>query len=254
MQPKLMLFDEPTSALDPELVGDVLDAMRQLAHDGMTMIVVTHEIGFAREVADTVGVHGRRRGRRAGAARARCSATRASSAPRSSSRRCCRAAAHDAAPRVTSGRWPPPTSTARSRPIVGPDDPRRFTDSGIEIKPLYDEERPAGRPRRSGWASRASTRTRAASTADMYRKQLWTMRQYAGYASAKESNERYRYLLEHGLDRADRWPSTCRPSSGWTPTTRAAWARSAAPAWRSTRSTTCGPRSTGSRSTRSRPR
>jgi polar amino acid transport system ATP-binding protein len=54
MEPKLMLFDEPTSALDPELVGDVLDAMRQLAHHGMTMIVVTHEIGFAREVADTV--------------------------------------------------------------------------------------------------------------------------------------------------------------------------------------------------------
>ena len=54
MQPKLMLFDEPTSALDPELVGDVLDAMRGLAHEGMTMIVVTHEIGFAREVADTV--------------------------------------------------------------------------------------------------------------------------------------------------------------------------------------------------------
>ncbi len=54
MQPKLMLFDEPTSALDPELVGDVLDAMRKLAFDGMTMIVVTHEIGFAREVADTV--------------------------------------------------------------------------------------------------------------------------------------------------------------------------------------------------------
>ncbi|MFI5040175.1 MAG: amino acid ABC transporter ATP-binding protein, partial [Solirubrobacterales bacterium] len=52
MQPKLMLFDEPTSALDPELVGDVLDAMRQLARDGMTMIVVTHEMGFAREVAD----------------------------------------------------------------------------------------------------------------------------------------------------------------------------------------------------------
>ncbi|HUJ34661.1 MAG TPA: amino acid ABC transporter ATP-binding protein [Solirubrobacteraceae bacterium] len=52
MEPKLMLFDEPTSALDPELVGDVLDAMRQLARDGMTMIVVTHEMGFAREVAD----------------------------------------------------------------------------------------------------------------------------------------------------------------------------------------------------------
>jgi polar amino acid transport system ATP-binding protein len=54
MQPKLMLFDEPTSALDPELVGEVLDAMRGLARDGMTMIVVTHEMGFAREVADTV--------------------------------------------------------------------------------------------------------------------------------------------------------------------------------------------------------
>ena len=53
MEPKLMLFDEPTSALDPELVGEVLDAMRQLAADGMTMIVVTHEIGFAREVGDT---------------------------------------------------------------------------------------------------------------------------------------------------------------------------------------------------------
>jgi polar amino acid transport system ATP-binding protein len=54
MQPKLMLFDEPTSALDPELVGDVLDVMRSLARDGMTMIVVTHEMGFAREVADSV--------------------------------------------------------------------------------------------------------------------------------------------------------------------------------------------------------
>ncbi len=54
MDPKLMLFDEPTSALDPELVGDVLEVMRQLARDGMTMIVVTHEMGFAREVADEV--------------------------------------------------------------------------------------------------------------------------------------------------------------------------------------------------------
>jgi polar amino acid transport system ATP-binding protein len=50
MEPKLMLFDEPTSALDPELVGDVLEAMRKLAENGMTMIVVTHEMGFAREV------------------------------------------------------------------------------------------------------------------------------------------------------------------------------------------------------------
>jgi len=54
MQPKLMLFDEPTSALDPELVGEVLDVMRRLAEDGMTMVVVTHEMGFAREVGDTL--------------------------------------------------------------------------------------------------------------------------------------------------------------------------------------------------------
>jgi polar amino acid transport system ATP-binding protein len=54
MKPKLMLFDEPTSALDPELVGEVLDVMRGLAEDGMTMIVVTHEMGFAREVGDRV--------------------------------------------------------------------------------------------------------------------------------------------------------------------------------------------------------
>ena len=54
MRPKLMLFDEPTSALDPELVGEVLNVMRHLADDGMTMLVVTHEMGFAREVADEV--------------------------------------------------------------------------------------------------------------------------------------------------------------------------------------------------------
>lgn len=54
MDPKLMLFDEPTSALDPELVGDVLAVMRELAQSGMTMLVVTHEMGFAREVGDTV--------------------------------------------------------------------------------------------------------------------------------------------------------------------------------------------------------
>ncbi|KJW12740.1 amino acid ABC transporter ATP-binding protein [Levilactobacillus spicheri] len=54
MHPQIMLFDEPTSALDPEMVGDVLDVMKQLAADGMTMIVVTHEMGFAKEVADQV--------------------------------------------------------------------------------------------------------------------------------------------------------------------------------------------------------
>ena len=54
MEPEVMLFDEPTSALDPEMVGEVLEVMKELAHDGMTMVVVTHEMGFAREVADRV--------------------------------------------------------------------------------------------------------------------------------------------------------------------------------------------------------
>ncbi|SEM83925.1 amino acid ABC transporter ATP-binding protein [Halomonas caseinilytica] len=54
MEPRLMLFDEPTSALDPEMIGEVLDAMRELANEGMTMMIVTHEMGFAREVADRV--------------------------------------------------------------------------------------------------------------------------------------------------------------------------------------------------------
>ena len=54
MKPALMLFDEPTSALDPEVTGEVLDVMEELAHEGTTMIVVTHEMGFAREVADSV--------------------------------------------------------------------------------------------------------------------------------------------------------------------------------------------------------
>ena len=54
MEPKVMLFDEPTSALDPEMISEVLDVMRELAHSGMTMLVVTHEMGFAREVADRI--------------------------------------------------------------------------------------------------------------------------------------------------------------------------------------------------------
>ena len=54
MEPDVMLFDEPTSALDPEMVGEVLDVMKQLAHEGMTMVVVTHEMGFAREVGNRV--------------------------------------------------------------------------------------------------------------------------------------------------------------------------------------------------------
>ena len=54
MNPEVILFDEPTSALDPEMVGEVLDLMKQLAKEGMTMVIVTHEMGFAREVADRV--------------------------------------------------------------------------------------------------------------------------------------------------------------------------------------------------------
>ena len=54
MNPKAILFDEPTSALDPEMIGEVLDVMKNLAREGMTMVVVTHEMGFAREVADRV--------------------------------------------------------------------------------------------------------------------------------------------------------------------------------------------------------
>ena len=60
MHPKVILFDEPTSALDPELVGEVLEVIRQLAEEGMTMILVTHEMQFAREVGDTVVFMGRR--------------------------------------------------------------------------------------------------------------------------------------------------------------------------------------------------
>jgi len=63
-----MLFDEPTSALDPELVGGVLRVMRDLRDEGMTMVVVTHEMSFARDGGDRVLFHGRRRGRRGGAA------------------------------------------------------------------------------------------------------------------------------------------------------------------------------------------
>src|SRR5213082_2621075 len=82
-------------------------------------------------------------------------------------------------------------------PIVGPDDPRRFTDSGIEIKQLYTEEDIPGDLAQKLGEPGEYPYTRGIHD-EMYRKQLWTMRQYAGYASAKESNERYRYLLQHG--------------------------------------------------------
>ena len=85
MRPKLMLFDEPTSALDPELVGEVLEVMRDLARSGMTMIVVTHELGFAREVASRVVFMDRGAHRRGGAAAARSSPGRNTRGPGNSS-------------------------------------------------------------------------------------------------------------------------------------------------------------------------
>ena len=90
------------------------------------------------------------------------------------------------------------TADASVAPIVGPDDPRRFTDSGIEVKPLYTTcaDLPDDLDERLGEPGEFPF-TRGAHR-EMYRKQLWTMRQYAGYASAKESNERYKYLLAHG--------------------------------------------------------
>ena len=82
-------------------------------------------------------------------------------------------------------------------PVVGPDDPRRFTDSGIELGPVYSEADVRGDLADSLGEPGEFPFTRGIHR-EMYRKQLWTIRQYAGYASARESNERYRYLLEHG--------------------------------------------------------
>ena len=80
-------------------------------------------------------------------------------------------------------------------PVVGPDDPRRFTDSGIEVKPLYDE---SDLPEKLDLGEPGEFPYTRGVHPEMYRSRQWTMRQYAGYASAKESNERYRYLLSRG--------------------------------------------------------
>ena len=107
MQPKLMLFDEPTSALDPELVGEVLDVMRGLAQDGMTMVVVTHEMGFAREVGDALVFMDGGVIVEVGQSRARCSPIRSTSGPGPSSPRC-------SSPRT----WGSPLATPCSLSIV----------------------------------------------------------------------------------------------------------------------------------------
>lgn len=109
MEPKIMLFDEPTSALDPEMVGEVLDVMRDLAQGGMTMVVVTHEMGFAREVADrVVFMDGGRSWRKGG--RRRSSRAPRRSAPEASSRGCS----------TTKPPWPPTPCKASSRPSPTP--------------------------------------------------------------------------------------------------------------------------------------
>ena len=82
MQPKVMLFDEPTCALDPEMVNEVLDVMVSLAQEGMTMLVVTHEMGFARKAARPGDLHGRRRDRRGRAAGRVLHQSRSPPAPR----------------------------------------------------------------------------------------------------------------------------------------------------------------------------
>ena len=89
MEPKVMLFDEPTSALDPEMIKEVLDVMRDLARDGMTMLVVSHEMGFAREVADRVVFMDDGEIVEEGHARCTCSATPSMSGPNASSARSC---------------------------------------------------------------------------------------------------------------------------------------------------------------------
>lgn len=89
MKPSIMLFDEPTSALDPELVGDVLEVMKNLASEGMTMVIVTHEMGFAREVADRV-IFIDQASFRKRASRGRSLARRVTHAPPRSSARCCK--------------------------------------------------------------------------------------------------------------------------------------------------------------------
>ena len=88
LRPGVILFDEPTSALDPELVGEVLSVIKDLATSGTTLIIVTHEIGFAREVADRGRLPRRRPDRRTGSARRRCSTTPPTRGPGSSSARC----------------------------------------------------------------------------------------------------------------------------------------------------------------------
>ncbi len=113
MEPQVLLFDEPTSALDPELVGEVLVVMEQLAHEGSTMIVVSHEMAFAREAADRVRLPGGRRGRRGGPAGAG-----PRRAPQEATRRSCAASSARPAPRPAPTRSPAATASVAG-PAVG---------------------------------------------------------------------------------------------------------------------------------------
>ena len=126
MDPDMMLFDEPTSALDPELVGDVLAVMKNLASEGMTMMVVTHEMGFAREVGDKLVFMDGGVIVEEGDPRPRCWRTRSTSAPSRSSPRCsvaphrARAAGSGSALVARPARSAPPAPSARPRPAASP--------------------------------------------------------------------------------------------------------------------------------------
>ena len=154
-----MLFDEPTSALDPELVGEVLDVMRDLAEDGMTMIVVTHEMGFAREVGDSLvfmddGVvvesgHPRE-----------VLTTRSTSGRSRSCRRCCSTATARDEPR----RDAPPDSVRAA--VVAPVPPRRVRPSGPTSGPSTSASEGEHHTGRASREARVAQRLRACHAAD----------------------------------------------------------------------------------------
>ena len=129
MNPDVMLFDEPTSALDPEMVGEVLEIMKELADDGMTMVVVTHEMGFAREVGDAGAVYGRRQYR--GAERAASSSLQIRRTR--DSRTFCRRSFNG---RRTLRRGGLPVPTGRGEPPSGGGDKRGQGHRMVPLPPL----------------------------------------------------------------------------------------------------------------------
>ena len=149
MRPKVMLFDEPTSALDPEMVHEVLDVMTTLAREGMTMLVVTHEMGFARRAAQPGGVHGRRRDRRGRAAGRVLHRPAHRTAPRTSSARSSRT--DD--PRTTHDPTPPPAKDGATDEV--PRSPWRSSLGALALTACGREGAPpAAAPRQATAAPR----------------------------------------------------------------------------------------------------